>query len=60
MVRPWTKKPYLYLLPYPLLPIRLVVVAVFQEREFQKVVVEVVVVVRLQIYAGHGRVVDEV
>jgi len=44
LVRPWTKKPYLYLLPYPLLPIRLVVVAVFQEHEFQKLVVEVVVV----------------
>jgi len=36
------KKPYLYLLPYPLPPIRLVVAVVFQEREFQKLVVAVV------------------
>jgi len=40
-VRPWTKKPYLCLLPHPLPPIRLVVVAVFQQREIQKLVVEV-------------------
>jgi len=43
-VRPWTKKLYLYLLPHPLPPIRLVVVAVFQEREFQKLVFATVVV----------------
>jgi len=42
-VRPWAKKPHLCLLPHPLPPIRLVVVAAFQEREFQMIVVEVVV-----------------
>jgi len=44
LVRPWTKKLYLLLLPYPHPPIRLVVVAAFREGEFQKLVVEVVVV----------------
>jgi len=44
LVRPWTKKPYLYLLPHPVPPIWLVVVAVFQEREFQKLVFATVVV----------------
>jgi len=43
LVRLWTKKPFLYLLRYPLPPIRLVVVAVSQERESRKLVVEVVV-----------------
>jgi len=40
LVRPWTKKPYLCLLPYPLLPIRLVVVvaAHVQEHELQVLV----------------------
>jgi len=43
LVRPWMKKPHLHLLPHPLPPIRLVVVAVFQERGFRKLVIEVVV-----------------
>jgi len=43
LVRPWTKKPFLHLLLHPLPPIRLVVVAVSQEREFRKLVVEVIV-----------------
>jgi len=43
LVRPWTKKPFLYLLLHPLPPIRLVVVDVSQERESQKLVVEVAV-----------------
>jgi len=43
LVRPWAKKPFLYLLPYPLPPIQLVVVAVSQEHESRMLVVEVVV-----------------
>ena len=44
LVRPWMKKPHLCLLPHPLPLIWLVVVAAFQEREIQKLVVEAVVV----------------
>jgi len=44
LVQPWTKKPHLYLLQYPLPLIRLVVVAVFQAREFQKLVFATVLV----------------
>jgi len=43
LVQPWTKKPFLCLLLHPLPPIRLVVVAVSQERESRKLVVEVAV-----------------
>jgi len=43
LVRSWTKKPFLCLVPHPLPPIRLVVVAVSQERGSRKLVVEAVV-----------------
>jgi len=43
LVRQWTKKPFLCLPLHPLPPIRLVVVAVSQERGSRKLVVEVVV-----------------
>jgi len=43
LVRPWTKKLHLHPLPYPLLPIRLVVVAGTREHESRKLVLEEVV-----------------
>jgi len=44
LFRLWTKKPHLHLLLHPHLLIWLVVVAVFQQREFQKLVAVAVVV----------------
>jgi len=60
LVRPWTKKPYLCLLPYPLPPIRLVVVAVFQEHGSRMLVVEVVVASSLLLPSKHRCCLDRV
>jgi len=60
LVRPWTKKPFLRLLPHPLPPIWLVVVAVSQERGSRKLVVEVVVASSLLSPSKHRYRLDHV